>query len=151
MYKPASLRRHLAHQVPALQRDPDKLSILVRSGRIVSAGEASLGFEYQYTLQLVVLDYGDQADAIMLPILVWLRTHQPEYFENPDLREKAFRFDAEFNGAKTIDLLVELDLTERVKVTPKEAPAGAFEIRHLGEPQDRWAYNPGDQATPLSA
>lgn len=150
MYKPASLRQHLAAQVPALQRDPDQLSILVRSGHIVSAGESSLGFEYQYTLQLVVLDYGAHADALMVPMLVWLRTHQPEYFENPDLRDKGFRFDAEFNGSTTIDLLIELDLTERVQVTPKENEAGAFTIEHLGEPQDRWAYNPGDQAPPLA-
>eukprot|EP00952_Eustigmatos_sp_NYUAD-ZCMA_P001283 5729-Eustigmatos_ZCMA.PRE.1 len=73
----------------------------------------------------------------MVPILAWLRTHQPEYFENPDLRERSFRFDAEFNGAKTIDLLLELDLTERVAVAPKANQPGSFEIDHLGEPQDR--------------
>lgn len=138
MYKAQSLRRHLAATVPDLQRDPDKLSILVRDGRVAAAGEASLSFEYRSTVQIIVLDYAGHADAIVLPILVWLRTHQPEYFDNPELRDKAFRFEVEYNNAKTIDLSIELDLTERVIVQHAEPsdsnPPGRYNIEHRGEP-----------------
>ena len=137
MYKPASLRRHLSAAVPELARDPDKLSLLVKSGRVACAGSASLSFEYRYTLQLVVLDYAGAADAIVLPTLVWMRTHQPEYFDNPQQRDADFRFEAEYNNATTIDLLLELQLTERVRVQPVGTDAtapGRFQIDHLGEP-----------------
>ncbi len=137
MYKPASLRQHLTAAVPELARDPDKLSLLVKSGRVACAGAASLSFEYRYGLQLVVLDYAGSADAIVLPILVWMRTHQPEYFDNPQQRDADFHFEAEYNNASTIDLLIELQLTERVRVQPVGADAtapGRFQIDHLGEP-----------------
>ncbi len=151
MYKPASLRRHLSAAVPELARDPDKLSLLVRSGQVVCTGSASLSFEYRYTLQLVVLDYAGSADAIVLPTLVWMRTHQPEYFDNPQQRDADFRFEAEYNNATTIDLLIELQLTERVRVLPVDADAtapGRFQIDHLGEPphpgkiqgDERWSF-----------
>jgi len=137
MYKPASLRRHLSAAVPELARDPDKLSLLVKAGRVACAGSTSLSFEYRYTLQLVVLDYAGAADAIVLPTLVWMRTHQSEYFDNPQQRDTDFRFEAEYNNATTIDLIIELQLTERVRVQPigtSPTAPGRFQIDHLGEP-----------------
>ncbi len=157
MYKPASLRRHLTAAVPELARDPDKLSLMVKSGRVACAGSASLSFEYRYGLQLVVLDYAGSADAIVLPILVWMRTHQAEYFDNPQQRDGNFRFEAEYNNASTIDLLVELQLTESVHVQPissdATAPSASFQVNHLGETQhpgkidtaERWAFWAKDQ------
>jgi hypothetical protein len=138
VYKAKSLRTHLGATVPNLKRSPEKLAIVVKNGKVIAAGEASLSFEYAATVQIMVMDYAGDPDAIMLPILVWLRTHQPEYFDNPALREKAFRFEVDINDGKTIDLAIELDLTERVVVTPKnpaDNPApGAFTVEHLGEP-----------------
>lgn len=146
MYKANSLRQHLQAAVPDLQRDPDKMVILVKDGRIVSGGEQSLSFEYQATVMVLVLDYAGHADAIMLPILVWLRTHQPEYFDNPALRDKSFRFAAEFNNAKTIDLQIELDLTERVRVSHQDSsettPPGRYNIEHVGEPNREGTLDP---------
>lgn len=152
MYKTHSLRRHLAQAVPELARDPDKLSILVRNGRVQAAGEASLSFEYAATVQIIVLDHAGPPDAIVLPLLVWLRTHQPEYFDNTAQREQAFRFEAEYNNATTIDLSIELDLTERVQVQPVDmndhSAPGRFNVQHIGEPpypghlttQERWSF-----------
>ena len=138
MYKPASLRRHLGATVPDLQTNPDKLSILVRQGRTVCAGGAGLSFEYHFTVQIVVLDFAGEPDHIMLPLLVWLRTHQREYFDNLDWREQRLRFEAEYLNNTTIDLTVEIDLTERVAVTVKDpvhhAAPGRYTLDHLGEP-----------------
>jgi len=138
MYKPASLRRHMIATVPDLCASPDKLSILVSQGRVVCAGGASLSFEYQYTVRLVVLDFAGEADHIMLPLLVWLRTHQREYFDNPEWREQRLRFEAEYLNNTTVDLVVELDLTERVAVAVQDpadhtAP-GRFVLDHVSEP-----------------
>ena len=138
MLKPNSLRQHLVAAVPELRRDPDKLAIFVRDGKLATTGAGSLSFEYRYTLNLVLMDYASHADAIMVPVLAWLREHQPEIAENPDLRDKALRFEVEFLNAATVDLSVEIDLTERVIVkrrpgTPTPGPE-AFEVKHVGEP-----------------
>lgn len=142
MYKPQSLLDHLQAAVPALRTAPDQLSMLVRDGRIVAAGAATLSYEYHFTVQLVALDFSGHPDALMVPILAWLRVHQPELADNPEQRAKAFRFEAEYLNRQAVDLSIELDLTERVIVTRKPAgdqpaPLTTFErweVRHAGEP-----------------
>lgn len=135
MYKPNSLRERLVAAVPELAQDPDKLSILVRSGKLVCTGAASLSFEYAFTLQLVVLDFAGNADAIMVPLLAWLQVHQPEIFDNPTLREKSVRFEVDYLNTTAVDLSIELDLTERVIVKPRAGgPLGALDVVHAAEP-----------------
>ncbi|MDH0866448.1 phage tail protein [Mitsuaria sp. GD03876] len=152
MLKPNSLREHLSQAVPALRRDPDKLSVFLKEGKLVAAAGETLSFEYRYTLNLVLLDYAEHADAVMVPLLAWLRVNQPEIAENPDLREKALRFEVEFLNSKTVDLSIEVDLTERVLVQPRKSASG-FDVKHLGEPAhvgqmpagERWdVYFAGD-------
>ena len=122
MLKPSSLRAHLTAATPELQRDPDKVSIFVRDGRLVAGGAETLSFEYCYTLNVVVLDYAGQADAIMLPLLTWLRTEQIEIFDNPDLREKSVRFEVEYLNKETVDISIDIDLTEAIIVAPDATP-----------------------------
>ena len=147
MLKPASLRKHLVEATPELRTNPDKLTVYLSGGKIVAAGTGSLAFEYRYTLQLVVLDYATHPDAILVPLLAWLTRNQIEIFDNPDLRERAIRFEAEFLNGKTIDLTIEVDLSERVLVgrRPGAAPetTARFDIEHVGEPQ---RPGPGDTA-----
>lgn len=118
MRKPNSLRAHLAAATPELRRDPDKLSIFVREGHLVSAGAETLSFEYRYTLSVVLLDYVGQADAILVPLLAWLRANQIEILENPALRDKSVRFEVEYLNKEAVDISIEIDLTEAVVVTP---------------------------------
>ncbi|MGM9489734.1 phage tail protein [Ideonella sp. YS5] len=142
MLKPQSLFDHLSAAVPAFRTSPDQLSMLVRSGRIVAAGGPSLSFEYRYTVQLVALDFAGHPDAIMVPLLAWLRANQPEVADNPELRDKSVRFEAEYLNRQAVDLSIEVDLTERVIVGRR--PAGAepdpvttferWDVRHVGEP-----------------
>ncbi|MCW5320544.1 phage tail protein [Verminephrobacter aporrectodeae subsp. tuberculatae] len=134
MLKPPSLRAHLARAVPKLKKDPDRLVVLARAGRLQTTGTGSLSFEYAYTLQVVVLDYAGHADAITVPILAWVAVNQPEIFDNPERREKSIRFEVEYQNASTVDLSVEIDLTERVLVRPRTKQAGAYDITHVGEP-----------------
>jgi len=117
MRKPNSLRAHLSAATPELRRDPDKLAIYVREGQLISAGAETLSFEYRYTLNVVLLDYAGQADAIMLPLLAWLRVHQVEILENPALRDKAVRFEVEYQNNETVDISIEVDLSEAVVVS----------------------------------
>lgn len=135
MLKPASLRARLLEALPELERDPDKLVVIARGGRLVTTGTGSLSFEYAYTVQAVVLDFANHADAIMVPVLAWVQEHQPEIFDNPTLRESAIRFEVEYTNGATVDVSVEIDLTERVLVKPRAGQPGAFDIKHVPEPE----------------
>lgn len=138
MLKPNSLREHLIATTPELKTNPDKLVIMIKAGTIAAAFTESLSFEYRYTLNIIVLDYASHADMIMVPMLSWLQVNQVELFDNAEKREKAIRFEAEFLNRTTMDLSIELDLTERVIVELADAQATStakrYTITHTGEP-----------------
>lgn len=133
MLKPGMVRKHLTDANPTLRRDPDKLQIFADEGRVVATGASSLSFEYQYTLNVIVTDYSGHADAIIVPLLAWVRVHQPDLLLNSEKRRQGFRFDVEFLNQQTADLSIEIDLTERVVVTKDGSQLIA---EHHGEPVD---------------
>lgn len=143
MYKPQSLRNHIIRQVPALARDPDKLSLFVKDGRLASTGTQSLSFEYAYTLEITVLDYAGHPDTVFVPVLQWLKVHQRDLFDNPDTQSRAVRFEAEYLNHSAIDLLIHIDLSERVIARKPATPGGAMRLHHAPEPQ-RVGSTPND-------
>lgn len=139
MRKPHSLRTHLAAAVPELARDPDKLAIYIRNGRLQPAGATSISFEYRFTLVLTLLDWRSHSDAIMVPLMAWLRLQQPDVLDNPQLRERAIRFECEYLNSETMDLSIELDLTEAVVVRAGPEPDAPettrrYTVTHPPEP-----------------
>lgn len=134
MLKPGHIRQHLTAANPALAKDPDRLQIFADAGRVVATGAASLSFEYQYTLNIVALDYAGHADAIIVPLLAWIRVHQPDLMTNSERRANGIRFDVEFLNQQTVDLSIEIDLTERVIVSKDDQ--NRLTSNHVGEPPD---------------
>lgn len=134
MLKPNHLREHLTAANPFLRTNPDRMQVFADTGRVVATGAYSLSFEYQYTLNIIVTDFSGHSDAIIVPLLDWLRLHQPELMTNPDRRQNGVRFDVEFLNQQTIDLSIELDLTERVIVQRDDH--GKLNAEHVGEPPD---------------
>ena len=133
MNKPDSLRRLLASAVPYLKRDPDKLHIFIDEGRVAATAAPSLSFEYAYTLNAIVTDFAGHPDTLMVPILDWLKRHQPEMLLNPDRMRDGFTFEADILNHKTVDLSIKLKLTERVGVRD-DASTGQRTITHFDEP-----------------
>ena len=131
MMKATSLREALTVAVPYLAAHPDALHVFVDEGNVVGTGARSLGFEYRYTLTLIVTDYPDSADTVVVPVLAWLRTNQPDAFTNPDKREDAFKFEAEILTHDTVDISIKLQLTERVTV---KVDANGYQVEHHPEP-----------------
>jgi hypothetical protein len=131
MKKPASLRAALTAAVPHLKRNPDALHIFLDEGRIISTAATSLSFEYQYVLNVIVTDYSEHADTIVVPILAWLRRNQIDLLLNPDRGRDGFRFEADILNHTTLDLSIKLTLTERVGVTENE---GKLTVTHFDEP-----------------
>lgn len=140
MYKPASLRAHLLLQVPGLQAEA--LHTFVDAGHIECTASASMSYVYHYSLQTIITDYSGHADAVILPILTWLRMHQPELFLSTTLMADGFKFEADILNHDTYDFGITLKLSERVSVKTDGHQAT---VQHHGEPQlepyadvDRW-------------
>lgn len=132
MLKPASLRDHLTAALPELSRDPDKLSVFIDRGTLVSTFAPGFSFEYSYTLRLIFTDYAGHPDAVMVPLLEWIRRHQSELLANPD-RRGSIAFEADLLSNDLVDLEIRLPLTERVGVHAREG--GGFNVEHYPEPE----------------
>ncbi|MDW5417435.1 phage tail protein [Iodobacter sp. CM08] len=131
MIKPASLREYLSATVQHLAHNPDKLAIFIDEGNLIATAGKSLSFEYQYTLNAIIQDYADHPDTIMVPVLAWVSSNQPELFSNVDKRQNGISFEADILNHDTIDLSIKINLTERVVVREID---GKPVITHYGEP-----------------
>ncbi|WP_256330877.1 phage tail protein [Pelistega sp. MC2] len=133
MLKPNEVREIIARANLYLQENPDKLQVFIDAGKVVSTGAVGLSFEYDYTLTVIVQDFNGHADLIVLPLLVYLRTNQPELFENYNKNKELIQFDVEFLDQSSIDLMLKVNLTERVLV--RDDGAGKLRAEHITEPE----------------
>lgn len=131
MLKPKQLREALTASVPLLQRNPDSLNMFIDGGRIASTLASSLSFEYQYQLNIVITDYADDIDLIMVPVLAWLRENQPDIMATEEKRRTGFTFKADVISDSLCDVSIDLQLTEHVLVKQEN---GALHVTHLPEP-----------------
>lgn len=132
MLKPDSLRTHLTAAIPALARNPDKLLVFIDDGNIVSTFTPGLSFEYRYSLKLILTDFSAHPDAVIVPLLTWLRVHQSDLLADVSQRDRiTFRADLLDHGK--VDLEIALPLTENVGVHPREG--GGQTVEHYPEPQ----------------
>lgn len=98
IYKPNSLRQHLAAAIPDLQRDPDRLLVFADEGNVVANAIASLSFDYRFKLNLIMTDYAGDADAIMVALLAWLKVDQLDLLANEEGRKHGIAFEVNFNN-----------------------------------------------------
>lgn len=131
MKKPNDLRATLEAAIPAFQRNPEKLHLFVDEGRVVATGGKTISFEYRYTLTLIVTDFNQPSDVVMVPLLAWLRVNQSELFFNPDRREHGIQFEADILNHSTVDLALKLPLSERVTV---RVEGSGYRVEHQPEP-----------------
>ncbi|OVZ84186.1 phage tail protein [Yersinia kristensenii] len=131
MLKPKLLRQALTDSLPLLQTNPDKLKMFVDGGRIVSTLAPSLSFENQYTLTLFIEDFPSDVDYLFVPILAWLREHQPDIMATEEKRRTGFIHKVDVISDVLSDIRIDLQLTERVIV--KEVD-GALHVNHALEP-----------------
>lgn len=117
MKKPELLRQALNQSLPYLADNPEKLGIFIDSGTVVSTLAKSLSWEYRYTLNIIVMEYPGDQNLLIAPILLWLREHQPDIMANNDVRNDAFRFEADILNNLTANISVDIKLTERVIVS----------------------------------
>ncbi|WP_341864989.1 phage tail protein [Pantoea wallisii] len=111
MLKPQHLQQALTDGIPWLQQHPEQLSVTTGSGQIVATLATSLSFEYRYALNVTLSGYSDDLNLVMVPLLAWLRRHQPDLMMNDARSGITFATDA----ANT--LRITLQLSERVIVS----------------------------------
>jgi len=126
MNKLTDLRNHLLASIPALAAGPDRLLTFVEDGKIKFWDGENLSHSMDMVAKIIVTDWRDSPDAIILPILIWMHTREPG--RNP---EEAIRFEAEIVSADSVDLAISLDLTERVIVYNEP---GGYRTEHVLPP-----------------
>lgn len=132
MNKPNQIREMLTQALPFLARNPDRLQVYIDDGNLMATGaQQNLSFEYQYKCIVLITDYADHSDTIMVPLLAWVYRHQHDLIANREKRKTGITFRAELLNKNTADIEITLDLTERVKVTQTES---GMVVEHLDEP-----------------
>lgn len=131
MLKPKLLRQALTDSLPLLQTNPERLKMFVDGGRIVSTLAPSLSFENQYTLTLFIEDFSSDVDYLFVPILAWLREHQPDIMATEEKRRSGFIHKVDVISDVLSDIRIDLQLTERVIVKEQ---GGALHVNHAPEP-----------------
>lgn len=131
MKKPDSLRKTLTDAVPALRTNPDMLRLFVDNGKIAATLAASLSFEKQYTLNVVVTDFTQEIDLLLVPVMAWLRENQPDIMTTDEGQKKGFTWYADINNDSSVDISISLLLTERTLV---KQVGGALHVQNIAEP-----------------
>ncbi|HEJ7127590.1 TPA: phage tail protein [Serratia marcescens] len=131
MLKPEQLRAALLNTIPLLQQNPERLRLGIVNGRVVSTLAPSLSFEYRYQLNLALDVPSADDDRVMVTVLAWLHSHQPDLLANPDKRKNDFSFQRDIDTPN--QLILQLQLTERIRVEPRD---GALHITPLAEPPE---------------
>jgi hypothetical protein len=132
MYKPKSLRKALTDAVPVLARNPEMMRIFIDNGKLASTLAASLSFENQYTLNVVVTDFTGDIELLLVPIQAWLRIHQADIMTTDEGRKKGFTYFADINNNDSTDVSISLMLTERTLVKEE---GDKLHIETVPEPQ----------------
>lgn len=133
MKKPESLRTHMLNAVTELKRDPDRLLIHTENGKIRCLMSNGLSFEYEYELSFILTEYAGELDAVMIPLLNWVRVNQSELLVNLEKNKNAFKFETVLLDNSKVDLALTIPITERVIV--KRQPDGQLNISFPDEPQ----------------
>ena len=148
MIKLQSLRQHLLASVPELQRNPEQLHTFVNDGKIKFSRGTNLSHEYRVDAQIIITDYSGSLDTVMIPLLQWLNSYEPDLV--PD---EAVQVEAEILNNTHWDLALTVRLTERV-VALVNCETGSIDAQHRmpespadASPATSWQLNikhPGD-------
>lgn len=128
MQKPDSLRAAIGTVLPDLARDADRLRLWVDKGRVRSHQTGNRAFAMEYTLSVLITDFSGHPALVFLAVNDWLAANQPELL-TPD---GGYPFEVDMIDTKTVDLAIELPLTERVLLEPRVG--GGWNLSLPGEP-----------------
>ena len=129
MEKSRSLRSALESALPEFRREPDRLRMWVEDGAAQHRQTATLAFAFRYRLNVLLVECATDLALVALPLFRWLRVNQPDLLAPG---RDGFTFDADILDNKTADVLIQLELTDCVTVSPLED--GGWSLDYLPEP-----------------
>ena len=118
--------------MPYVARNPEMMRIFIDDGQRASTLAASLSFENQYTLNVVVTDFTGDIELLLVPIQAWLRIHQADIMTTDEGRKKGFTYFADINSNDSADISISLMLTERTFV---REDGDKLHVESVPEPQ----------------
>lgn len=124
MIKLQSLRAHLLSAVPELKRNPEQLHTFVNDGKIKFARGQNLSHQYTVDAQIIITDYSGSLDTVMIPLLQWLNSYEPDL-----VADEAVQIEAEILSNTHWDLALTVQLTERV-VAKVDCQSGRIDAQH---------------------
>ncbi|WP_313228565.1 phage tail protein [Sphingobium yanoikuyae] len=130
MRKADSLRQWLTAYLPEYKTHPDLLHVWIEGGQVEARRSRSLSFTYRYTLKIGLWEFAGNADHIIVPLLAWIEKEQPQLLRRDD--SQPFDFECELLDGDLSDVLISIDLTEAVVVTPNQGGTG-YDITHPPE------------------
>jgi hypothetical protein len=113
--KAISLREAITAALPDFSTDPDRLAMWITKGAIRGSTSANRGFEWGYTLNIVLQEFEGDPTILFLVINDWLCINQPELLQPGG--HKGYRHEVDVLTGNAVDIEVQLDLTERTAVT----------------------------------
>ncbi|WP_237673691.1 phage tail protein [Vreelandella profundi] len=124
MIKLQHLRAHILASVPELALNPEQLHTFVNDGKIAFSRGTNLSHQYAVDAQIIITDYTGSLDTVMIPLLQWLNSYQPDL--DPD---EAVQIEAEILSNTHWDLALTVRLTERV-VAKVDCQTGSINAEH---------------------
>ena len=129
MRKLNSLRSAIEQAMPEMAQNPANLRIWVDRGSAASPMTASHSLGFSYRANVLIMNMVTDVAVLALAIFGWLRVNQPNLMvPNTD----GFAFDLDVLDNEKVDVQIQIDLTENVKVTPNND--GSFGLEYLDEP-----------------
>lgn len=136
MKKLDELRAAIVVALPDLADTPDAFLVFADQGAIVATTGKTKDFEYRYTANLILTDFGGDPDSLMFSVMEWARVNQRELLENNELNKTAIGFEVDQLTNSTADVSIKLNLTESVRVTFDDDNKPTFE--HKAEEIPEW-------------
>ncbi|OUY08704.1 phage tail protein [Acinetobacter populi] len=132
MKKIQQLREYLINSIAGLKTNPDTMQIKAMSGNPVCSMGNNLNIEYRYNVELILVDFANDLDLLMIPLLVWISEHQSDLLVNPDKAKTTINFEMDVIDNSKVDIRVTFPLTERHIINNND---GQLNINVPAEPQ----------------
>ncbi|WP_337846856.1 phage tail protein [Sphingomonas sp.] len=129
MNKIDTLRAAIVTATPELAIHPARLRMWVDRGEVEARQTASGSFGFSFRLNVLIMELATDVSVISAAIIQWLRVNQPDRLAPGN---KAFTFDVDILDNDTVDLLIEIQITQQISRQP--APGGGFTLTYLPEP-----------------
>lgn len=142
MKKTELLRKTLVAESQWCKARPEQLTVWAEKGSVEIEANGEPSFLYRYEIRVLVTDFPEHIDALMLPILAWVHQQQPDLLLNPDSNKK-ITFEADILSDDTADILITVPVWERVMVASQNGVATAT---HLPEARPLFYRSGWDEA-----